>query len=82
MKAKEMFEKLGYVIDIDCLGILRYAKHDINYNIDYYIKFFNDLKEFSCNKVEDNELFPLDINLFLLKAINQQIKELGWLDER
>ena len=78
MSAKEMFEQLGYVIDIDCLGITRYAKHDTNYNIDYYIKFFNDLKEINCNRIEDNEIFPLDINLVLLQAINQQVKELGW----
>lgn len=78
MSAKEMFEKLGYVIDIDCLGILRYAKHDTNYNIDYYIKFFNDLKEISCNKIEENELSILDIDLNLLQAINKQVEELSW----
>lgn len=78
ISAKTMFERLGYVIDIDCLGILRYTKHDTNYNIDYYIKFFNDLKEISCNKVEENELLILDIDLNLLQAINKQVEELGW----
>lgn len=78
MTAKEMFEKLGYAIDIGCLGIIRYAKHDINYNIDYYIRFYKDLKEFNGNKVDDNEILPIDIDLNLLQAINKQVEELGW----
>ena len=82
MTAKEMFEKLGYVIDINCLGILRYVKHDTNYNIDYYIRFFGDLKEISCNKLEENELSIFDIDLNLLQAINKQVEELGWNNER
>lgn len=78
MSAKEMFEKLGYEIDIDCLGIIRYAKHDTNYNTDYYIRFYDNLKEISSNILDDNELFPLVIDLDLLQAINKQVKELGW----
>lgn len=80
MTAKDMFEKLGYEVDINILGIIRYAKHDKGFDLDYYIRFHNDLKEFSCNMIEKNEILPLNINIKLLQCINKQIEELGWND--
>lgn len=76
MSADEMFKELGYKIDINCLDIIRYAKHIEDK--DYYIKFYLDDKDFDCNMIIDNGLFPLPINEKLLQAINKKCKELGW----
>lgn len=78
MTAKEMFEKLGYELDINVLGIIRYAKHDIETGLSYYIRFLNDEKVFNCNTISYNEIYPLHIDIKLHEAINKQISELGW----
>ena len=77
MSAQEMFEELGYIIDINCLGIIRYSRED-NDGMKYCIRFYNDVKEFDCNTVINNKLDCLTIDISLLQAINKQIEELGW----
>ena len=71
--AKEMFEELGFNIDISFLGTIRYYKHDIDTH--YYIRFHDNLKEISTNKLYNNEIGSLDINMKLNKAIQKHIEE-------
>lgn len=87
MSAKEMFEKLGYrkedVEDIFTGEIYEYDYKYVKFDGTWlYEILFNDstkLIHFNTelfNKTQ-NEMITID----LLKAINQQCKELGWLDE-
>ena len=78
--AREMFEELGYknVIKNDKKVVFE------NYDIDTSIEFSNDdehkaiiLQELGINDSGDYYVITLDEH----KAINQQIKELGWLDD-
>lgn len=82
MKAKEMFEKLGYKM----LGTL---KPDDDYIIVAYEKdvygdkeyiYFYGAEEMRVY-LEDNrgKIYPPIIELEELKAINKQIEELGWV---
>ena len=75
MSAKEMFEKLGYKYIENDRGIV-------------YSKSNNDSKLFIAFNKESKSVFKddikfvsYDIDMQELKAINQQVKELGWLDE-
>ena len=71
MKAKEMFKKLGYKRIKNNKNEVEYI-HKVIYDGDKYI-YFNKQNKW----VETFEY----ITLKELQAINQQIKELGWLDE-
>ena len=78
MKAEEMFKELGFKKEIDCLGIVRYDKptNDTDKEI---IVFYSDEMEYSAHFVYKSKgMMPLDITKDLHKAINQQLKELGW----
>lgn len=73
MSAKEMFEELGY----ECL--------ETEYNIYYYLEFRDygdDTFDLGIKfDFSNQEIFcELDIDIPLLKAINQQCKELGWIE--
>ena len=76
--AKEMFESLGFV---------NYNFEDeINYqNEDIFVRFLLSDKEYRCFSDEiingDWERSDISVDIDLHKAINQQLKELGWLDE-
>lgn len=77
MKAQEMFEQLGYVI--------RQHKFE-NVWIDYeneekeaVITFLLDTKTFFKSELIDEDVC-LPITIGELKAINQQCKELGWIE--
>lgn len=74
-KADKMFEELGYRIDIgEEYGLIRYNKDE-----NKFIRFMIENKEIEANKIEPNgDLWILDINMELLKAINEKVKELGW----
>ena len=76
--AREMFEELGYEIDDN--SKFKGMAQCINYqviqpygNIFKEITFYFDTKEIGWDNVY--------LTMPLLKAINQQCKELGWLDE-
>lgn len=86
--AREMFEELGYrLVEVENPMTGKIYKRDIKYEKfdgSFYkqILFNNSTKlmHTSC------ELFNKTIDFIyytpeLLKAINQQVKELGWLDE-
>lgn len=77
MKAQKMFEALGYEIqpikEYRTKCFRKYKKD--KYNI---ITFYNDEKFI---KNGEDSWYCDYISLDELKAINQQCKELGWLDE-
>lgn len=83
MSAKEMFEELGYEIDEENdKEILYKMKWEISTS--YYVGFDLDHKNFECFITSDSPFEPAKsfaIDLDLLQAINQQCRELGWLDE-
>ena len=76
MSAKEMFEELGYELDINVLDIIRYSKEEKD--LKSVIRFNVDEKTISTNSVVNNDLWVLDITSEELKAINKQVEELGW----
>ena len=65
MKAKEMFEKLGYEIAYDNKYNIKYC----NVEKDNYIWFMLDIKTIDIYET---------INMKELQAINKQVEELGW----
>ena len=70
MRAKEMFEKLGFE-EIKLVNCIVYE----NTNDDVEIDFEFATKEFHLCGI-------YYISLGLLKAINKQVEELGWLEEK
>jgi hypothetical protein len=75
MTAREMFKKLGYRRSTD-IDVIKYSKKlDDTF---YLIEFMFDLleKEIVLN---DNCYEAYIITCDLLKAINEQAKELGWI---
>ena len=74
LTADEMFEKLGYEnlpTEINFGGIDIYGKEDKR------IEFFNDKTYAVYNSIDNFEY----IDMQELKAINEKVKELGWVDE-
>ena len=76
MTAREMFEKLGYTRNLDSKKLI-YAK-ELKGMFRYFEITF-DLTEKEVELYDDHEAYT--INNALLKAIQQQLKELGWLEE-
>lgn len=76
--AREMFKELGFV---------NYNFEDeINYqNEDICVRFLLTDKEYHCfiDEIINGswERSDISVDIDLHKAINQQLKELGWLDE-
>lgn len=71
-KADEMFEKLGYEKH-ETTWKEEGKKHFVEYNSDdTQIQFSLDTKHILITNI---------INLQELQAINEKVKELGWLDE-
>lgn len=73
MTAKEMMIDLNYKITLDIEDYLVYTHIENN---DLYIEF---LKKYKV--VGGLPTYDYFCDMPLLKAINQQCKELGWLDE-
>lgn len=71
MKAREMFEALGYELDCDDDLLLIYKKNVIE------IVFQTDYKKYHA--LWSGE--PLSINVDLHKAIHQQCIELNWIEQ-
>jgi hypothetical protein len=64
--AKEMFEELGY------------RKMDTSAPTIAYVRVFDEIW-FNTNRKTYSSLYGIGIDVH--KAIHQQMKELGWLDE-
>ena len=85
MRAKEMFEELEYACDESYDGIL-YSKYvDENGYVNLWQIDFdkvNKTVEKSVSKAGfDMKYWNSKITLKEIKAINQQCKELGWINE-
>lgn len=85
MKAEKMFEKLGYELD-EQEDYLVYWKESPNQVINRNFAQNEIQIEFNLHykTIEKRELFDTDensniITLKELKAINEQVKELGWI---
>lgn len=78
--AREMFEELGFYLDIETNDEqIVYAKNRISNDTFGFIgaktiTFDKDMESIYLDGIED-------ISMSLFYAINEQIKELGWLDE-
>lgn len=92
MTAQKMFESMGFKKDkFDYFGLDRFIyKKPIVDEGDYlytFVVLFDKEEKITtvyCNEyTEDYDDYdaPPAIDMELLKAINQQCKELGWLDE-
>ena len=84
MKAKKMFDKLGFKKESDNECIIKYIRH-WKYGIKKYetiITFhIEDAKYIDLYKVDENYNIRADIfniKRYLLKALSKQAKELGW----
>lgn len=67
MSAKEMFEELGYEYEPNEVNQICIS----NTHSDEWLWFYLDRKTFEYNE---------EIYIELYKAINQQCKELGWIE--
>lgn len=93
MTAQEMFESMGFKKDkFDYFGLDRFIyKKPIVYEEEYLytfvVLFDKEQKITTVYHDEYSENYdlcydePPAVDMELLKAINQQCKELGWLDE-
>ena len=73
MSAKDMFEKLGYEKIQDDVNWLIYSFQKV-----FKICFYKPQQDLQIDCL-DNIYNTIDMDE--LQAINQQVKELGWLDE-
>lgn len=80
MTAKEMFEKLGYEIDILTNYALGYIRKKATENVEKTITFLNTGTFQYFTIIESDRNNPT-ISLEELQAINKQVEELGWLDD-
>ena len=88
MTAKEMFEELGFTYEHDETSDMMIYKGDYNkfpYGLDDKLLIYFDVYEKNYQVVGKNKRtgysFAHNIDLKLNKVIQQQMKELGWLDE-
>lgn len=73
MTAREMFEELGYKKDEYSKCICYYNPNEVNDEIVFYLE----------NRTFNRDYYGHGnaIDMPVLKAINKQVEELGWLDE-
>lgn len=78
MTAKEMFEKEGFIYARDNIFIIYDKKHEDNKDITVMkIIFHKGLKNVFVSGIRRSVMLDIEC----MKAINQQLKELGWLNE-
>lgn len=81
MSAKEMFENLGYSLKVEHNDFIEYSKEDFGH-IDFY--FLIETKRFYsryCFSPSFQSTYH-SITLDEFEAVQKQMKELGWLDEK
>ena len=82
MEAKEMFEALGYVCIYSDDYNLTYVKIFKENNVKYEIDFLLAEKEVTITPTYyDEQIYFVQLDKETIQVINQQCKELGWLDE-
>ena len=72
MKAQEMFNNMGYVLDNKDEEYIVYKRNEI------VIGFRNSTKSFVAYELEDCDKYTVQISFNVFMAIQQQIKELSW----
>lgn len=77
MTAKEMFEELGYKRNVENKKIIYFLELEGTF---YYDEITFDLLEKEI--LIDTNFEVTSIGDYLLKAIDKQAEELGWLDEK
>lgn len=77
MNAREMFEKMGYKRGVD-IDLILYSKRFEGTNY-YFGIIFDLIEKIICI---DTNFEGTEIDDVLLKAIDKQAEELGWLDEK
>lgn len=93
MSAKEMFEKLGYKqLSNDNIAISyknNFKKDKVNYMVVFYFSDNNYQifkQSYSTRLLKENLYLPIyepyRVSKELHEAINKQVEELGWLDEK
>jgi hypothetical protein len=85
MSAKEMFEKLGYKQLVSFKPNDKYIviAWDMEKHGEEFTIYFYGSKEIRIvMETKRGEICPPLFSLEELQAINKQIEELGWLDER
>lgn len=79
MTAQEMFKEAGYHVNYKSKTMLVYTQLIPDTNIQEIITFNGSQKKVYVGYSHTSICKGVDVSL--LKAINQQCKELGWLDE-
>ena len=75
--AKEMFEELGYVFEINDNFIEYYKNSKKSFFVYKHVCFDLVNKSYSASCNYEN----MEIDMTTFSAIYQQVKELGWLEE-
>jgi hypothetical protein len=79
MKAKEMFEDLGYAVELQGIDDydkeIKYQKNTNDYPSDHWIYFYKNKTYITGIEIDYQE----EINIKLHNAIHQQLIELGWI---
>ena len=80
MNAKEMFEKLGYSLEVDNDYLIEYSKEDCGH---IYFYFLIKTKRFYSSYCLSLSFKPMthSITLDEFEAVQKQMEELGWLEE-
>ena len=81
MKAQEMFEKLGYKRNDWSEFTISYTRKKLNKSQTSTIEFDTNCKIIRTQSTEYGNIKSKQLTIEQLKAINQQCKELGWLDD-
>ena len=79
MEAKEMFEAIGFVPFFKTKDLIIYENFPDNEKERINVVFYLKIKQIRVYYVENDE--DVFVDMTLLKAINKQCEELGWLDE-
>ena len=77
MSAKEMFEELGYE-QFKKGETITYSNRDLDFDIKFADDGFVEMYDFTIPKPIDDDVTVLTIEE--IEAINQQCKELGWIE--
>lgn len=82
-QSKELFEKLGYVIDKDDEYCISYVNKETGTRVTFYYEdmIFSVQKHMNDPILGNYFLKIAQINMSLLQAINKQCEELNWRKE-
>ena len=79
--AKEMFEELGYSYEYEYDDLIECKKYFTKTKVTMVIQFDIEYKEYIIKLKNAPMTISASIDLEEHKAIQQQMKELGWIEE-